>query len=148
MCRHRLRARSTPARPPVPGWQGGKQERGATGQGVNPPGEASADCPRSLDPLRLAFALPAELVVILRWPGKNDTTRRALEALKMYEVEAGAAGRIHYAVRARVPVWVEHPHPAPLLLLHPSKRICLAVTLHAITLPLLAEEAPPFVLGA
>ncbi|KZP29614.1 hypothetical protein FIBSPDRAFT_851179, partial [Athelia psychrophila] len=44
-----------------------------------------------------------------------------------------------------LPVWVRH---APLLLLHPSKRIrLLAVALPAITLPLLAEEAL-YILGA
>ncbi|KZP10375.1 hypothetical protein FIBSPDRAFT_218811 [Athelia psychrophila] len=102
MCRHRLRARSTSSRPPVPDWQGGRRERGATGQGVNPPGEASADCPRSARSTPTGVhALSAELAVILRRLAKNDTTRRALEELKMYEVEAGAAGRIHYAVRAK-----------------------------------------------
>ncbi|KZP29638.1 hypothetical protein FIBSPDRAFT_851232, partial [Athelia psychrophila] len=46
----------------------------------------------------------------------------------------------------RVPVWLHH---TPVLLLHPSKRIrLLAVALHAITLPLIAEEAHPHVLGA
>ncbi|KZP05637.1 hypothetical protein FIBSPDRAFT_877327 [Athelia psychrophila] len=48
-------------------------------------------------------------------------------------------------MRAMLPVWL---HYAPLLLLHPSRGIrLLAIALHAITLPLLAEEAPPYVLG-
>ncbi|KZP04636.1 hypothetical protein FIBSPDRAFT_967959 [Athelia psychrophila] len=60
--------------------------------------------PDPLDPLGLAYALPAELDVILRRLEKNDTTRRALEELKAY-VEAGAAERIDHAVRAMLPVW-------------------------------------------
>ncbi|KZP27923.1 hypothetical protein FIBSPDRAFT_927893, partial [Athelia psychrophila] len=95
--------------------------------------------PDPLDPLGLAYVLPAELVVILRRLGKNDTTRRALEELKTY-VEAGAAERDDYAVRPMLPVWLPYFF---------SKRIrLLAVALHAITLPLLAEEAPSYVLGA
>ncbi|KZP18781.1 hypothetical protein FIBSPDRAFT_1026939 [Athelia psychrophila] len=65
-----------------------------------------------LDPLGLAYTLPAELFVILRQLPKKDITRRALEELKRY-VEAGAAERDDYAVRAMLPVWLYH---APLLL--------------------------------
>ncbi|KZP10359.1 hypothetical protein FIBSPDRAFT_938077 [Athelia psychrophila] len=100
--------------------------------------------PDPLDPLGLAYALPAELVVILHRLAKSDTTHRAFEESKTY-VEAGAAERDAYAVRAMLPFWLHH---APLLLLHPSRGIrLLAIALHAITLPLLAEEAPPYVLG-
>ncbi|KZP03581.1 hypothetical protein FIBSPDRAFT_968871 [Athelia psychrophila] len=108
-----------------------RETRGATGAGVHPV-KPQPTAPDPLDPLGLVYVLPAELVVILRRLGKHDT-------------RAGAAERIDYAVRAMLPVWLHH---VPLLLMHPSKRIrLLAVTLHAITLPLLAEEAPLYVLG-
>ncbi|KZP02943.1 WD40 repeat-like protein [Athelia psychrophila] len=131
------------SRPPVPDWQGGRQERGATGEDI-PPVKPQPTAPDPLDPLGLADALPAELVVILRRLAKTGTTRRALEELKTY-VEAGAAKRDAYAVREMLPVWLHH---APLLLLHPPSAYVRSLSPCMLSLyPILAEEAPLYVLG-
>ncbi|KAF7968525.1 hypothetical protein HWV62_30179 [Athelia sp. TMB] len=137
---------------PGPGKDGKKTKKGDKKgeprvKAYIPPVKPQPIAPDPLDSLGLAYALPAELVVILRRLGKKDTVtkRRALEELQSY-VDAVLAADDEYAVREMLPVWLHH---APLLFLHPSKRIrLLSATLHRALLSLLPEELPPFVLGA
>ncbi|KAF7975675.1 hypothetical protein HWV62_8773 [Athelia sp. TMB] len=137
---------------PGPGKDGKKTKKGDKKgeprvKAYIPPVKPQPIAPDPLDSLGLAYALPAELVVILRRLGKKDTVtkRRALEELQSY-VDAVLAADDEYAVREMLPVWLHH---ASLLFLHPSKRIrLLSATLHGELLSLLPEELPPFVLGA